>query len=80
LKEIVARAQEDLETVSKEDKQLLLKVLQEHRTRQASGYRVVSKAQQQDVVRISKRFEQEVTLSLLISQSAPINTLFCLDD
>jgi maltooligosyltrehalose synthase len=60
LKEIVARAKEDLETLSKEDRAFLLKTLQEHRSRQASGYRVVSKAQQQDVLRMAQRFEQEV--------------------
>jgi rRNA maturation endonuclease Nob1 len=65
LREIVAKTQEDVRNLSPADKRILLKELEEHRAKCATGYRVVRKAQQQDVTRMAMRFEQEVSYRIM---------------
>jgi hypothetical protein len=60
LADIVERAQEDRKSLTKKDAKILLDNLEAHRAMKSTGYRVASKAQQQDVARMAKKFQDEV--------------------
>jgi rRNA maturation endonuclease Nob1 len=60
LSDIVKKVQKDIKNLSNADKAMLRNSLEEHHAVQKTGYRVASKAQQQDVARMVKMIKQEV--------------------